>query len=125
MNDRNNHPRTLPDIVAEMRVDGANNAAAMHEALTSVYALIADEPDGTPMIDAMKATIEAALSAPPRQCDVGTPEEQTRRMYAQWCHRQKSCYELPSGEHCPLHCKGVDCRLAWAQMPYAAEEGAE
>ena len=45
------------------------NAAAMREALTSVYALIADEPDGTPMIDAMKATIEAALAAPPRNCD--------------------------------------------------------
>jgi len=45
------------------------NEAAMREALVSVHALIADEPDGTPMIDAMKATIEAALSLPPRNCD--------------------------------------------------------
>lgn len=45
------------------------NAAAMREALVGIRALIADEPDGTPMIDEMKTTIEAALSAPARNCD--------------------------------------------------------
>ena len=47
----------------------AGNAAAMREALVGIRALIADEPDGTPMIDAMRATIDAAFAAPPRNCD--------------------------------------------------------
>ena len=98
------------------------NAAAMREALVSVRALIADEPDGTPMIDAMKATIEAALAAPVRNFDIGTPEEQTRRMVSEFCC-QYECYELPSGKHCPLYHEGIDCRFTWAQMPYKAEEG--
>lgn len=46
------------------------NAAAMREALVSIRALIDDEPDGTPMIDAIKATIDAALTAPRRNCDL-------------------------------------------------------
>ena len=99
------------------------NAAAMREALVSVRALIADEPDGTPMIDAMKATIEAALAAPVRNFDIGTPEEHTRRMVSEFCC-QYECYELPSGKHCPLYHEGIDCRFTWAQMPYKAEEGA-
>lgn len=68
----------------------------------------------------MRGVIEEALSKPPRNCDVGTPEEQTQRMHAQLCSKQKSCYELPSGEHCPMYREGIDCRLAWAQMPYKA-----
>lgn len=60
----------------------------------------------------------AALAAPPRNCDVGTAEEQTRRMEAEYCHIQRECYESPSGKSCPLHHSGIDCRLIWAQMPY-------
>lgn len=89
------------------------NAAAMREALVSVHALIADEPDGTPMIDAMKATIEAALSAPPRNCDVGTPEEQAKR-WEVYCN-ERHCEECPW-----FHAES--CEFAWAQMPY--KEGA-
>ena len=61
---------------------------------------------------------KAALAAPRRNCDVGTAEEQTRRMEAEYCYVQKSCYESPSGRECPLHKAEVDCRLIWAQMPY-------
>jgi len=68
--------------------------------------------------------LRAALAAPPRNCDVGTAEEQTRRMAAEYCAVQKSCYESPSGRQCPLYKEGVDCRLIWAQMPYEAQEGA-
>lgn len=66
----------------------------------------------------MRNIIRQALAAPPRNCDVGTAEEQTRRMEAEYCHVQKSCYESPSGRECPLHKAEVDCRLIWAQMPY-------
>ena len=55
------------------------------------------------------AVIEAALSDPPRNCDVGTAEEQDER-FDRWCDRKniKDCW-------------GIGCRkclIAWAQMPY-------
>lgn len=74
------------------------------------------------LLGGMAFTINAALSAPARNCDVGTPEEQTRRMFSEFCC-QYECYELPSGKHCPLYHEGIDCRFTWAQMPYVAEEG--
>ncbi len=61
---------------------------------------------------------KATLAAPPRNCDVGTAAEQTRRMEAEYCTVQKSCYESPDGRRCPLYQTGVDCRLIWAQMRY-------
>lgn len=90
------------------------NAAAMREALVSVHALIADEPDGTPMIDAMKATIDAALSAPPRNCDVGTADEQGERCLAQFNEWRNEWRRK----------KLITAIMTWAQMPYKAEEGA-
>ncbi len=53
----------------------------------------------------------AALSAPPRNCDVGTAEEQASRFIA-LCDSLK----CPS---CPCRFgKTTDCALNWAQMPY-------
>jgi len=65
------------------------------------------------------AVCRAALSAPPRNCDVGTAEEQSRR-YEHYCftHRtmERCCQDCPiKDEPC--------CELAWAQIPYASEEG--
>lgn len=65
---------------------------------------------------------ESSCAVPLRNCDVGSAEEQTRRMEAEYCYVQKSCYESPSGRECPLHKAGVDCRLIWAQMPYKEGE---
>ena len=54
---------------------------------------------------------KAALAAPPRNCDVGTAEEQAKRLN-EWCN----------GRHC-INCrfKGGwpdECKLKWAQTPY-------
>lgn len=94
--------------IVEAERNKPGNAAAMREVLVSIRALIDDEPDGTPMIDAMKATVDAALSSPARNCDVGTPEEQEAR------------YKM-TGE--VYHTLTLKNSLAWAQMPYEAEEG--
>lgn len=56
----------------------------------------------------LREVCDAALSAPPRQCDVGTPDEQERRYKA-------------TGE--VYHTLTLTNALAWAQMPYAAQEG--
>lgn len=54
--------------------------------------------------------VAAALSAPPRQCDVGTPEEQEKR------------YKLKREVY---HTLTLTNALAWAQTPYEEEGGAE
>lgn len=66
---------------------------------------------------------KAALAAPPRNCDVGTAQEQDERFH-RFCvkHRTGSC----AGCHNPVGdytvANGVrECALVWAQMPY--EEG--
>lgn len=62
---------------------------------------------------------------PPRNCDVGTAEEQVARRHA-YCYRMMEqnnhccgpcpCYKFVNGEV-------QSCTLLWAQMPYEAEEG--
>lgn len=71
----------------------------------------------------MRGVIEEALSKPPRQCDVGTPEEQSDR-FADFCDSHSGCSQCPakalwsfSNGHKP------SCGVLWAQMPYKAEEG--
>lgn len=57
-----------------------------------------------------------ALSAPPRNCDVGSAEEQTRR-FVDFCYRSKECVS------CQMEPKGeTDCILAWAQSPFRGNE---
>ena len=62
----------------------------------------------------------SALSAPPRQCDVGTAEEQIER-FREFCQAEK-CGRC----RCMGGSKSIcidRCAIAWAQMPYAAQEG--
>ena len=60
------------------------------------------------------------LSAPPRNCDVGTAEEQAERF-------KTFCYIYPLNcAGCPLKDSGIthnECAIFWTQMPY--EEGGE
>ena len=60
---------------------------------------------------------DAALATPPRNCDVGTAEEQAKR-YEELCDSH-TCGSICSGSCCPLY--DYDCSpFAWAQMPYEA-----
>ncbi|MBQ4199553.1 MAG: hypothetical protein II649_06695 [Kiritimatiellae bacterium] len=101
------------------------NAAAMREALHSLIDVI-ERLDGNnplwwhnnaPGVKALKIA-KAALAAPPRNCDVGTAEEQADR-FMEFCDDEKG--DLQHCRNCRL-CNAYDCELAWAQMPY--EEGA-
>lgn len=60
---------------------------------------------------------EAEVGRPPRNCDVGTAEEQYAR-FLRFCDKHEGC------EGCPLY-KSVfpKCYVHWVQMPY--EEGDE
>lgn len=101
----------------------------MREAITKAEAVI----DGTRMMvlqgqeydlglldfDGALKMLRAALALPRRNCDVGTAEEQAERF-------KKFCYEHQAPWHGCTNCPVLmseKCALAWAQTPYAAEEG--
>ena len=71
------------------------------------------------------ADIETALSLPPRNCDVGTAEEQVARYHA-FCYRMMKQNNHCCGP-CPCHKfvngEAQSCTLIWAQMPCEAAEG--
>ena len=74
------------------------------------------------------AFAEAALASTPRNCDVGTAEEQVRR-FAEFCDGY--CRFKPDGVDCgdcpllsPCHYPLL-CALKWEQMPYEPKGGAE
>lgn len=112
------------------------NAAAMREALE--YMLDFDATDDAAMDDGLtdaerimeyadhiaecQKKARAALSAPPRQCDVGTAEDQCERWMA-FCGRyDDDCTGCPCDDaNCASYTK---CFARWAQTPYEAEEGA-
>ena len=65
------------------------------------------------------STARCALSAHPRNCDVGTPEEQSARFDAH-CRKHMGCLTCPLREKdggVPKHCE-----FAWSQMPYEEED---
>lgn len=94
------------------------NAAAMREALVRVKRLFDGRLMWQPDIRKTHEAVNAALAAPPRNCDVGTTKEQSARFDAH-CRKHMGCLT------CPLREKdgGVQkhCEFAWAQMQY--EEG--
>lgn len=71
--------------------------------------------------------VEAALAAPPRNCDVGTAEEQAQR-FQDFCDDSQVDEDYTSiCARCTLR-RERNCGLAWAQLPYeapAAQEGGE
>ncbi len=67
-----------------------------------------------------KTAINAALSEPPRQFDVGTAEEQEARMMRYCAGRKCERCQFFYGVN-----EGVNCDFTWAQVPYEAEEGAK
>lgn len=109
---------TIEDVVPEQ----LGNAAAMREALEALVGVIdkCDSSDplwwhiGAKGVKPLKDA-RAALAAPPRNCDVGTPKEQSARFDAH-CRKHMGCLTCPLREKdggVPKHCE-----LAWSQMPY-------
>ena len=94
------------------------NAATMYEALVRVKCLFDGRLMWQPDIRKAHEAVDAALSAPPRNCDVGTAEGQYARVRA-FCKRHKvglRCVDCPVNGMLPKN-----CALIWSQMPY--EEG--
>lgn len=67
-----------------------------------------------------------ALAEPPRNCDVGTVEEQAKRM-DKFCDSHRHGFDGRSRYACE-NCKFISvdrCELAWAQLPYESKEGSK
>jgi len=98
------------------------NEAAMRDALLNIqeYAAAMDVDDGNVL--AILDACRDALSAPARNCDVGTAEEQTKRLRENCFNKYK-----PSCKGCKYitDLKKENCWLKWAQMPYEEEGGAK
>ena len=108
----------------------ACNIIAMRKALETInridtrrlkcllYELVeADILDGGEINKTISAVEKArhALSAPPRNCDVGTAEEQVER-FNKFClyHKCSECqFNADDGIYLEL-----ECGVRWAQMPY-------
>ena len=70
----------------------------------------------------LREACDTALSMPPRNCDVGTAEEQVRR-FERYCDCGGAC----NHEKCKTVSKFLvidACAFAWAQMPYEKESEA-
>ena len=107
--------------VSKMETTTVGNAAAMREALEAAIPIMRAclfDYYNTTSVNKVVEEMKAALSDPPRSCDVGTAEEQARR-YEELCDSH-TCGSRCSGSCCPLY--AYDCSpFAWSQMPY--EEG--
>ena len=105
-----------PDKVADRIAGAIGDAAAMREALVRCADIINKfglaEIVKTPMevICDIEGIITAALSKPPRQCDVGTVEDQLAR-FDRFCGVKVHCRECVLRNSC-------SCKFAWAQLPY-------
>lgn len=102
------------------------NAAKMREALSDAcYAMhnfLKTKYGGYEEMAKALDKAKASLAAPPRNCDVGTAEEQARRFYS-FCKKFQSGIQGMCSSQCPCKecCDMCHCQLKWAQMPY--EEG--
>ena len=89
---------------------GCGDCAKMREALKTVKRYL----DGyTVNVLEMRRQVDAALAAPPRNCDVGTAEEEAER-YMNFCHNYPKCTGCPCVGRMQYH----KCEFAWAQLPY-------
>ena len=142
---------SLSDIVAQMRGRGEDgrmdrrlwldyadrieaaakrhtpgNAAELRKALERVVEIADREWNSfreTPAMKEMRDVCTSALSAPPRQCDVGTAEEQAQRFH-NFCVGNSSGINGMCKPTCPcIDCfDKCQCLTKWAQTPYWAKE---
>lgn len=101
-----------------------SDVMGMREALESISARasVGGEFDPQAYLDEIREIAEKALAAPPRNCDVGTADEQFNR-HDKYCNLQPTCRKYLR-ENVPSTC--IWCFAKWAQQPYkAAQEGCD
>ena len=110
------------------KLSHVGNAAKMREAFDNIaeYAKAAachtEDAHLLGYLNQIERWSESALSAPPRNCDVGTAREQEER-FRKFCTSHYNRNNVDGEcDSCPLkEVIGVECAIAWSQLPY--EEG--
>lgn len=103
------------------------NAAKLREAAEKVVEIAKREWDHfreTQAMFEMKEICTAALAAPARNCDVGTVEEQSKRLH-DYCKVHQCLYDASGkGDECKFFKHGFkeDCKITWANAPYESED---
>ena len=135
LNDAIAEEQRLKMATAE-KSSAVGNAAKLREAVVEIVRKLnsLDENCAVDPVE-IRDLARAALAAPPRNCDIGTAEENGER-FKNFCRNHQfisvdSEDNFPpvyvcSNESCPLHdyyiAHGEDnCELAWAQLPYESE----
>ena len=102
------------------------NAAAMREALEAAIPIMRAclfDYYNTTGVNKVVGEMKAALSAPPRNCDVGTAEEQSDR-FDKFCYSHNKCFQCPVKSIYNSHHRQkqlreiIRCEIIWSQMPY-------
>ena len=94
----------------------ANDMKAMREALVKIRDMIMGGGFDGRSPAYIVNICDSALAAPPRQCDVGTPEEK----YQRWVHFCEQ--RLHSCHNCECNSL-VGCTFKFGDMPYIKEGG--
>lgn len=106
--------------VVEAARHSPGNAAALRDAVVKALTLISvcDWPPGVSLdgVAEVIREIDSVLDKPPRNCDVGTPDEQYQR-WVRFCEQR-----LHSCHNCECN-SPVGCTFKFGDMPYEAEEG--
>ena len=101
---------------------GQGNVAAMRNALESARNWCLNRLCNASCqvtVEGLLSVVNAALSVPPRQCDLGTAEDQLRR-WRKYCENFHYCVDCPANKKDGI---SADCFANWSQIPY--EEGDE
>lgn len=70
------------------------------------------------LCDLKEEFVKPVLAEPPRNCDIGSLEEQEER-YVNFCHNYPKCTGCP----CVGRVKYNKCEFVWLQMPYVEAKG--
>lgn len=83
----------------------------------AIHLIDADSRKLTEYLKSVVTKMNAALAEPPRNCDVGTAEEQEVR-FRNYCWNHSSRDKNMECQ-CPIDMEGkAGCKLEWSQMPY-------
>lgn len=94
------------------------NGAKLREAYEFAEEFLRDYGTDWELHNKLCDMLKSALAEPLRNCDVGTVQEQRERF-------DNFCKKGDLGVYCAYDCpcrQSFDCKLAWAQMPYEANE---
>ena len=101
----------------------SSNVKAMREALEQIDRIVYFKKRHTKEEVEAHRLATTVLTMPPRNCDVGTAEEQSDR-FDKFCYSHNKCFQCPVKSIYNSHNRQkqlreiIRCEIIWSQMPY-------